>query len=172
LETARTGGADVGEFARRVDDVQPIRPTGVRFPDAVVESVHQHRQRDLEVFHEVLGDAFPLGECLRVGDEDFITDVLRYLSAVGGMRLADVDEVEVGVVRVVLKEFLDLTDRVAERRSGATAEHEDDGLALQIRQFHRILAVGVGQCERRCRIADVQLPPVPLRLLGGRGWRD
>ena len=151
-EAAGAGATNVGELALGIDDIQAIRSTRVGVADFIIESVHQHRQRHLEIRDEVLRHLVPFFERPRVFDEDAVLDVLRCLPSIGGMGFTNVDEVEVNVFAVFLEQFLDLTDRVSERRSSTTAENQHHRLPFQIGKFHLVLAVRVGQLEHRSDI--------------------
>ena len=78
------------------------------------------------------------------------------LPAIGRVRLADIAYVNVGLLFIGLVELLDLTDRAAERRSGARPEDEYYRLAFKVRQDDWIFPVDIADLKRRNGVADLE----------------
>lgn len=76
--------------------------------DLIVDRIDQDRNRKLDGLGEFLRDGLPLGERLGVGDLKLGRCAARAAQRVG---LADIDDVDVGLVFVRLVQLLDRTDR-------------------------------------------------------------
>jgi len=108
------------------------------FVHVIVHRINQDGQRYFELLGEILGDFSAVFQRLRIFDKDVIALVLRYLPAVSGMGLADINDVEMSFVFVVGVQFFDRTDRLAKRRSGTTTKDQHNRLSFQVCQFDRL----------------------------------
>lgn len=87
--------------------LEAVRPAGIDLVHLVVDGVHGYRHGQLELACHVLGDLLPFFQALGVCDLELVVgDGL----AVGGMSLADVDNVDVGLVLVRLVQLFDGAD--------------------------------------------------------------
>src|SRR5262249_55316650 len=141
-EALGTRAALEDHFSVAVDHVDPIRPPGIGFPHRVIHRIDEEGNRPFERFGELLGDLPAFFQGLGLRDVELVFLHVR-------MGFADVDDVDVSLALVVGVQFLDLTDRGHERRSGAAAEEEHDGLAFQLGQLHGVLAFRVLEREVR-----------------------
>src|SRR6202022_2797116 len=121
---------------------------------------------------EILGHLLAFGEGFGVWDQNLISDISWNLPAVRGMGLANVHDIDVSLIFVIGIQFFDRTDRIAERRSGTTAENKHDRLALQRGKFHGGLAGHILDGEIAGGIAHTQIAlPWPWPFIGGNGYR-
>jgi hypothetical protein len=127
----------VDDLAVPVQHIYAVWPTGIRTLDLIVDRIDQDRHREPDFLGEILSDFLPLGERLGISNLK-----LRWSAPLAPqwVRLADIDDEDVGLVLVRLKKLLDRTDRAEKRRSRTAPEDQHYRLALQARQPHAFLS--------------------------------
>lgn len=118
--------ATIGHMALLVDDVEPLRPGGVRIVSGVADVVDAEDGGVVEALDEIVGDGYALGECFWLRVADVVLHVGVHLPLVSGMRFAYVDGEKVGVIFVIVVNLHHVTDVAAERRSSVAAEDDDE----------------------------------------------
>jgi len=110
--------------AALINDVNPLRPCGIRVIRSVAHIVDSERQGELESLGEIIRDRHALLERFRLRVANVVLDIGFHLPFVGGMRLANVNGQEIRTLFVVLKNLNDVAYLAAKRRSGKTPEHQ------------------------------------------------
>ena len=123
----RTRGTRVGDTTITVDHDQALGPRSERDARRVVHAVDEDRHRQGKPGGGVASRGDPLIESRLLYDTDVLDLVRGELPLVDRVRLGDVHEPEVCVVRVPLPEGLDVARPTTERRSGVAAEDEHRG---------------------------------------------
>jgi hypothetical protein len=154
LETEWARRGFVGDAAIAIDHVEAIGPAGVSAVGGVVDRVHDGGKFDAELHDAELAKLGAFVVALRTGEEDVIVEIVGILPQVGGMRLADVNDVERRAILVLLVEFIEGGNLPPEGRSGVAAEDEDDRLlAAQGGQLKMALVVGAFERKIRSGVA-------------------
>jgi len=98
-----------------------------------------------------------LVKTFRTREEDVIGEIVGIFPEVGGVRLADVNDIERRVILVLLVEFVEGGNLPPERRSSVAAEDEYDGLlAAQEGQLKMALVVGALEREIGRGVANAE----------------
>jgi len=115
----------VNDLAARIDDIDAVGPARVGPLDLVIDRIDENRDGKTDLLGELLGYFLPLGQRFGVS----YLELSRRLSRPADrMRLANINDVNVGLVLVRLIKLLDRTDRAEERRSRAASKQEHDRL--------------------------------------------
>ena len=127
VEPARALIAGVGDDADLVDDEQADRRGDV-FPfHIVIDAVDEHGIFEIERDLARIADLGALVVSGRRVVDDLFVEVLRRLPAVGGVRFANIDQKELDVVLVGLKDVIQSHGLHAEGRSCIGAEGKRHG---------------------------------------------
>jgi len=73
-----------------INDVNPLRPCGIRIIGGVAHIVDSEGQGEVESLGEIIRDRHALLQCFRLRVADIVLHVGFHLPFVGGMRLANV----------------------------------------------------------------------------------
>jgi hypothetical protein len=125
LVVKRAYSSPIGDVPTFVDDVNSLRPCGVRCVGGVAHVIDSEGQRKLESFGEIIRDGHALLQRFWLRITDVILYVGFHLPLVGGMRLAHVDGQKIRVILVVVIDLNDVANLAAERRSSEAAEHQN-----------------------------------------------
>jgi len=104
----------VNDFAAGVEDVHTVRPAGIGVLHLVIDRIHENRDRKFDYFGKLLSNLLTFGEGLGIGNFKLLRG-LKFTAK--GMGLANINDVNVGLVLVRLIKLLDRTDRAEKRRS-------------------------------------------------------
>src|ERR1700728_3657390 len=122
IEGTHTTG--VGDASALVNDVNALRPRGIGVVGGIAHVVDPKGNRVLQALNEIVGNGDALLQSFRLRVAHIFLHVRFYLPLVGGVRFADVDGQEVGVILIVLVDFDDVADLATKRRSSVTAEDD------------------------------------------------
>ena len=169
LESFWPRAALVGDLAVHADDVEPVWLGAIGRVDLIVLTIEQRRHRHFQGGDALLGNVRPLLDFLRLRNlEQFLFAVLEREQNRIGMRLANIDEVELRTIFIGLIDLFEVARLATERRSGIAAENQYDRLlALETGQLHLLSLLQIGQREVRGRVARAQRRGFALTL-GGR----
>jgi len=114
----------------RVDQVEPVRPTGIR-PFRRIAKLVKHGRK----FYSKFPHAGPGDECsfflrLRAGKNDLVFDIALHLPHVAGMGFGYVNHQERDAPAILLVELIEGRNLPPERRSGVAAEYQNHRLPL------------------------------------------
>jgi hypothetical protein len=123
----RAHATGIGDVPVLVDHVQALGPSGISVVRDVAHVIDPKWHRVVKSLHEVIGDGNSLGQGLRLRVADVVFHVGLRLPFVGGVRFADVDGQEVGVVLVIVVDLDDVADLATEGRSSVAAEDDNQG---------------------------------------------
>ena len=152
MEPERARLAFVKHPASRCNEVQPVRPPGVRSFDVIVETVDERRELDSEFTHAGPGHIESFGFVSGAGEEHVVAYVGLHLPYVGRVRLKNVDRVEPNLVLVLLGELVQGGNLPPKWRSGIAPEDEDD----RIRRPERAqLLGGLGLERLHCEVGGL-----------------
>lgn len=107
-----------------INDVQPLRPSGVRVVGGIAHVVDSEGQWKFEARGEILGDRHPLLERFGLRVTYVILHVGFHLPFVDRMRLANVHGQKIRFVFVVVVNLNDVAHLAAERGSSKATEHQ------------------------------------------------
>ena len=107
-----------------IDDVNPLRPRGIRVIGGVAHVVDSEGQGELESPGEIIRDRHALPQRFRLCVADVVLHIGFHLPFVGGMRFANVDGQKIGVFFIVVVNLNDVADLATKRRSSETPEHQ------------------------------------------------
>jgi hypothetical protein len=158
--------AFVGDAALLIEDVEALRPGGVRVVGGVGHFVDAEGDEIFEALGEVVGDGDALRERFRLGVADvvFVFFVGFHLPLVERVGFADVDGEEIGSVFIVVVDLRDIANLATEGRSSEAAEDEDERFAVGA--FADVKAGGAVERDERGVggiAADLQITSVHVR---------
>jgi hypothetical protein len=134
LEPERPGLALVNHAVVSVDQVNTLRPSGVRALGLVVESIDHRRKLDTQLSYTCSRDLAAFLIIFRTCEKNFVLQVALRLPDVGGMRLRDVDNQERDLLSVLIVELVERGNLPPERRSSIAAEKQHDRLRSRQRR--------------------------------------
>jgi hypothetical protein len=111
-----------------VDQVDAVRPAGIRFVGWVVEPVKDCRELDPQLAHTGAGDLATLLRIPGAGKDNLVLKVALGLPNVAGMGLQDVDDKKRNLLIVLIVEGVEGGNLPPEWRSSIAAKDQDDGL--------------------------------------------
>jgi hypothetical protein len=122
----RAHSAAVSDSPTLINDVKTLRPGGVGIIGGVAHVVDAERKGKLESLRKIIGDDQALFQRfrLRVADVILFLQVGFHLPFVGGMRFANVNRQEIGVLFIIFVNLNDVADLATERWSGKTPEDQ------------------------------------------------
>jgi hypothetical protein len=123
----------------------------------VVDVIDADRDIDVKLRGEIAGNLPALFERFGILNQQLIPLVGLGLIRSDRMAFADVNDEELSFVFVDGIGLLDLTDRAAERRSGATAEIENDRFPLTLGKRRWVFAFDIAERKARRGIANFQI---------------
>lgn len=129
LVVERPHAAAIGDVAGFVNYVQTFGPGRVRRFRRVAHVIDTERHRVFKALDEIVGDVQALLEIFWLGVADVVFHVGLHLPLIGGMRFAHVDGEEIGVLFVIFVNLRDVANLAAKRRSGKTAEYQNERLS-------------------------------------------
>ena len=106
FEAEGAGAALVGHVARGVDHIQSIRPRSVGLFGGVAKFVEHCGRLDSELADARSRDEGSVFFALRAGEDNIVFYVALHLPDVAGMRLSDVDDEELDLIVVLVKELI------------------------------------------------------------------
>lgn len=130
METKRAGARLVTHSPVAVDHVEAVGPASVGALCEIVERVDHSRELDSQFHDAKLTDLAAFVKALRTREYDMVVQIVGILPDVARVRFADVHNVEVDPVAVLLVKLVESGNLPPEGRSGITAEDE----------YHRFIA--------------------------------
>ena len=112
------------DSALTVDDLEPVRPTGVGRFDRILKIIEQGGEIDLEISHAGMGYRTPFLQALGIGNQDLVLHIAVRLPAIGGVSFLDVDHVKGDLFLVLLVELVEFGNLPTKRRSGIAPEKQ------------------------------------------------
>jgi hypothetical protein len=134
MESKRPGTAFVDDPSIFVDQIDSIRPAGVRLLCAVAKVVDQRRELDSQLANTHPGYRLAFVKTLGAGKNDFIADVALHLPHVTGMGFENINGVELDARSILLVQLVESGDLPPEWRSGITPEDEHDRMIFPNRR--------------------------------------
>ena len=123
-----TGFALVQNSAAVPNQVEPVGPAGICKLRLVLKTVNHRGEFDPQLAHARTGNKGAFRLVLGAAEENSIAHVGLQLPHVGGMRLKNVNGVEVDLAAVLLGEFIQGGNLPPKRRSRVTPEDQNDRL--------------------------------------------
>ena len=114
----------INNLPRLVNDINPLRPGGVRTIGGVAHQVDADRNREVKTLHEIVRNRHAFRKRLRLGIADALIDVRLHLPFILRMGLADVHGKEIRAVFVLLINLDEISNLAAEGRSSVAAEDQ------------------------------------------------
>ena len=111
-----------------VNQVDAVRPAGIRFLGWVVEPVKDSRELDPQLAHTGVGDLATLFRIPWAGEDDLILQVALGLPNIAGMGLQNVNDKKRNLLIVLVIESVEGGNLPPEWRSSVAAKDQGDGL--------------------------------------------
>lgn len=108
------------------NQVKPVGPTGISRLSLILETVNHRRKFDAQLAHTGTGNKGAFCLVLGAAKENAITHIGLHLPYVGGMRLKNVNGVEVYLAVVLLGEFVQGGNLPPKWRSRVAPEDQHD----------------------------------------------
>ena len=124
LVVERPHPAAIGDMTALINDVNPLRPRGVRVIGGVAHVVDSEGQGELVSLGEIIRDGHALLQCFGLRVTDVVLHIGFHLPFVGGVRLANVNGQEIRTLFVIFINLNDVADLAAKRRSSKTPKHQ------------------------------------------------
>ena len=109
------------------DQIQTVRPAGVRQLNLVVNPVHQRGEVNAEFAYACIGHAEALRLIRRTVEQDAVFHIRLHLPYVGRMRFENVHGVEINLAFVLLRQLVQGGNLPPKWRSGIAPEDQHDG---------------------------------------------
>src|SRR5581483_335105 len=133
FEAEGAGLALVGDAPASIDQINAVRPTGVRLLGCVREFIQNGRELDSELAHARARYVGTLVFTLRTDEDHVVFYIALHLPHVAGMRLDDVDREKSNPTTVLLIQLVEGGNLPPKGRSGIAPEH----------QHHRMVRIQV-----------------------------
>lgn len=124
FETARTARSFEINLPIDPDHIQPVGPGGIGVANLVVDAVDQAGDRNLQLAAHRFRDVDTGIQSFRLLENDALAFVAATLPTVGGMRFADINQINGCVVFVFLLNLFQVADPVSEGGSCVAAEDQ------------------------------------------------
>ena len=129
FETEGARFAFIRDTALGIDQINAVWPAGIGAFGGVAKFVEDRGELYPKLSHARPSYERTLFLAFRAGKEDLIPDVALHLPNVAGVRLGYVDNQKSNPVSILLVELVEGGHLPPERRSGVTAENQDNRLA-------------------------------------------
>ena len=126
MKSERPRLALVKNSATLRDEVQPVGPARVSSFHLVVEAIQQSREMNPQLAHARVGHTRALGFIPRTAEQHAVFHVRLHLPNVGGMRLENVNRVEIDLALVLLGQLVEGGNLPPKWRSSVAAENQHD----------------------------------------------
>jgi hypothetical protein len=126
MEAKRASLALERNASAAIDQIEAIRPASVRRLHSIIQTIYERGELDFQASDTGAGYRYALRHVARAAKQHLIPDVALHLPDIRRMGLKDVDRVEIDLSLVLLRKLVQGGNLPPERRSGVTAEDEND----------------------------------------------
>src|SRR4051794_8890163 len=127
MEAKRAGFTLERNASAAVDQIEAIRPAGVRRFHSIIQTIHERGKLDFQASYTGARYRYAFGHVARAAKQHLLANVALHLPDVRRMGFKDVNSVEIDLSLVLLRKLVQGGNLPPERRSSVAAEDKDDG---------------------------------------------
>jgi len=128
MKAKRPGFALIEDTTIRRDQIEAVGPACIGLLHLVVEAIHHCGKLDSKLPYACASYRGSLRLIARAAEQHLVAHVALHLPHVGGMRLKDIDGVEVDLTLVLFRQFVQGGNLPPKWRSGIAPENQNDRL--------------------------------------------
>ena len=126
VEAIGAFAALINDFSICGQDIQAFGPAVERDVRPIIRRVQNGRNGQAQADHAGVGDFAPIRFRIRLRVQNLLFHIRLHLPAIGGMRFADVDHIEIGLRAIVMINFFQ-ADRLTPKRGSRIAAEDQHG---------------------------------------------